>query len=50
MFDELWLEGLFQTLDPLAGVRQCKFVAADASLGPKTGVGLGLAHLHSNHA
>jgi hypothetical protein len=47
--DELWLEGLFKTLAPLAGVRQCTFAAADASLGPKTGVVFGFAHIHSNH-
>src|SRR5215475_11292550 len=49
IFDELLLEGLFKTLDPLAGVRKFKFTAADAYLGAKTGIVFGFAHIHSNH-
>ena len=49
MLDELLLEGLFKTLDPLAGVRKCKFAAANASLGTKTGMVFGCAHIHAHH-
>jgi hypothetical protein len=48
IFDELLLEGLFKPLDSLAGVCKFKFAAADVSLGAKTGVVFGFAHIHSN--
>jgi hypothetical protein len=49
MLDELVLEGLCKTLDPLAGMRQCKLAAAQASLGTKTGMVFGFAHIHAHH-
>jgi hypothetical protein len=49
IFDELLREGLCKTLAPLAGVRKCKFAAADAALSTKTGVVFGFAHIHPNH-
>jgi hypothetical protein len=49
MFDALVLAGLLKTLAPLAGVRQGKLAAADASQGTTTGTGCGLAPIHANH-
>jgi hypothetical protein len=49
LLDELLLEGLFKTLDPLAGVRKFKFAAAHAYLGTKTGIVFGFAHIHAHH-
>jgi hypothetical protein len=48
VLNELLPEGLFQALASLAGVRQCKFAAADACPGAKTGMVCGFAHLHSD--
>jgi hypothetical protein len=48
LVDALGLEGRCTTLAPLAGGRHCKVAAADACLGPKPGVVLGLAHRHAH--